>query len=283
MSIKSGLLRDTMDKFYTKEFIADTCINHVELFLDINNEDLVIEPSAGNGSFIPYIKRLTQQRLIIDIDPDNCEIVKKDYLTLDTLPLTSRYKRIHVIGNPPFGRQSSLAIKFIKKSCEFSESVSFILPKSFRKESMQKHFPPHFHLLHEMDMPTHSFSIDGKSHNVPCVFQIWHRRNEPREKIARPTPQGYRFVKKEQDPHISLRRVGSNTGTISKEIFTKNPQTHYFIQFLNQLDTERNISDLKQVSFTENNTAGPKSISKPEVMREFNKYVCQGMSSNSQT
>ena len=25
------------------------------------------------------------------------------------------YKKIHIIGNPPFGRQSSSAIKFIKK------------------------------------------------------------------------------------------------------------------------------------------------------------------------
>ena len=51
------------------------------------------------------------------------------------------YKNIHIIGNPPFGRQSSLAIKFIKKSCEFCDTLSFILPKSFKKESLKKHFP----------------------------------------------------------------------------------------------------------------------------------------------
>ena len=47
-------------------------------------------------------------------------------------------RKIHVIGNPPFGRQSSLAIKFIKKSCSFSDTISFILPKSFKKDSMKK-------------------------------------------------------------------------------------------------------------------------------------------------
>ena len=33
------------------------------------------------------------------------------------------------------------AIKFIKKSCEFCDSVSFILPKSFKKDSLKKTFP----------------------------------------------------------------------------------------------------------------------------------------------
>ena len=51
------------------------------------------------------------------------------------------FKKIHIIGNPPFGRQSSLAIKFIKKSAEFCDSISFILPKSFKKDSLKKHFP----------------------------------------------------------------------------------------------------------------------------------------------
>jgi hypothetical protein len=44
---------------------------------------------------------------------------------------------IHIIGNPPFGRQSSTAIKFIKKSCLFCNSLSFILPKSFKKDSLK--------------------------------------------------------------------------------------------------------------------------------------------------
>ena len=41
----------------------------------------------------------------------------------------STFNKIHIIGNPPFGRQSSLAIKFIKKSVEYCDSISFILPK----------------------------------------------------------------------------------------------------------------------------------------------------------
>jgi predicted RNA methylase len=270
---KSGLIRNTMDKFYTKEFIVANCMDHIDIFLDIKSEDILIEPSAGNGSFVPYLKRISKHNLFIDIEPDSPEITKQDYLTLDTSSLTKKYSRIHVIGNPPFGRQSSLAIKFIKKSCEFCSSVSFILPKSFRKESMQSYFPLDFHLLHELDLPSHSFSIDGTTHDVPCVFQIWERKDTLRAEIQKPVAKGFEFVKKEDSPHISLRRVGGNAGTISEEISNKNIQTHYFIRFMNKLDVSQNVSSLKNVSFTENNTVGPKSISKPEVTREFNKYV----------
>ena len=66
------------------------------------------------------------------MEPENDEIIKQDYLEFD-FNLQNSYKRIHIVGNPPFGRQSSLAIKFIKKSCEYCDSISFILPKSFKK------------------------------------------------------------------------------------------------------------------------------------------------------
>ena len=53
----------------------------------------------------------------------------------------------------------------------------------------------------------------------------------------------------------------------------KNIQTHYFIKFLNSSSLEENMLDLKKVEFTHDNTVGPKSISKPEVIREFNKLI----------
>ena len=66
------------------------------------------------------------------MEPENSEIMKQDYLNFDyNTMIKKKFNKIHVIGNPPFGRQSSLAIKFIKKSLEYCDSISFILPKSF--------------------------------------------------------------------------------------------------------------------------------------------------------
>ena len=82
------------------------------------------------------MKEKFENVLSYDIAPEKEYIEKQDYLELDISKMTST--TYHVIGNPPFGRQSSLAKKFIKKTCKYASSISFILPKSFKKESFQK-------------------------------------------------------------------------------------------------------------------------------------------------
>ena len=144
-----GLKRNTIDKYYTKSIVVDLCINEIKKYLSISKDDLIIEPSAGNGSFIENIKLLSNNNIFYDLEPDNLEIIKQDYLELNYDNIQKKYQKIHVIGNPPFGRQSSLAIKFIKKSCEFCDTISFILPKSFKKDSLKKRFPLNFHLVLE--------------------------------------------------------------------------------------------------------------------------------------
>ena len=54
MEIKQtkGLKRNTIDKYYTNDIAVDLCLNLVKKYIVIDNNDLIIEPSAGNGSFI---------------------------------------------------------------------------------------------------------------------------------------------------------------------------------------------------------------------------------------
>jgi hypothetical protein len=181
MDIKQnkGLTRNTIDKFYTKDIIVDLCMNYINSNIIINPDDLIIEPSAGNGSFISSIKSITNNYKFYDLEPENDEIIKQDYLSLyvNDIIKNNKNNKIHIIGNPPFGRQSSLAIKFIKKSCEFSHTISFILPKSFKKDSLKKTFPLNFHPIFEIDLPDKSFLVDGIEYNVPCIFQIWEKKN----------------------------------------------------------------------------------------------------------
>ena len=77
---------------------------------------------------------------------------------------------------------------------------------------------------------------------------------------------------KKTDKHdISFRRVGVNAGYISKETEDKSIQSHYFIKFDIEL-TDILFNELKNIIYDcKNNTCGPKSISKQELMNEFNK------------
>lgn len=270
---EKGLKRNTLDKYYTKEIVVEQCMNLIKKHINISYNDLIIEPSAGNGSFINHIKKLSKNYKFYDLEPENDEIYKQDFLIFDYKNLTKKYTNIHIVGNPPFGRQASLAIKFIKKSCLFANSISFILPKSFKKDSMKNSFDKHYHLICQIDLLENSFLVNNLETDVPCVFQIWQKKQEVRHKTEKKIPLNFEFVKKECIPDISFRRVGVNAGIISKEINDKSFQSHYFIKFTNNKTIDENIIKLKDIKFEFNNTVGPKSISKPELICEFNKVL----------
>lgn len=272
MKQTKGLKRDVIDKFYTKKEIVDHIIELFKEYVAPNNDDLIIEPSAGNGAFINAIKSLKCNYRFYDLEPEHEEIIKQDYLLYNT-NTTNTNQKIHILGNPPFGRQSSLAIKFIKKSCEFCDTISFILPKSFKKDSLKKTFPSNFHLLFEIDLPKNSFLVNNKEEDVPCLFQIWIKKTYARDVTEKLEPHNFVFVKKTDNPHISFRRVGVNAGSIDVNCNNKSAQSHYFIRFTNANDLEKNIELLKSIVYDSNNTVGPKSIGKQELTKEFNKVL----------
>ena len=269
MAQSKGLNRNIIDKYYTKDSIVLECISIIKNTLEISNDDLIIEPSCGNGSFISEIKKLTNNYKFYDLQPENDEIEKQDYLLLQN-PISD--KKIHVIGNPPFGRQASLAVKFLKKSCEYADSVSFILPKSFKKDSIKNRIPLNFTCIYEYDLPYKSFLVDGDEYDVPCIFQIWKKIDQPRIIAEKVEPTGFIFVKQNESPDISVRRVGFYSGKVDTDI-SKSPNSHYFIKFTNGFSVEKNIKKLKNVEFIHNNTVGAKSISKPELIEKFNLFL----------
>ena len=72
-------MRDSLDRFYTPQSSAEYCINTIE---NIKDYDLIIEPSAGSGSF----SNLIPECLAYDIASQNDTIITQDYLELKELP-----------------------------------------------------------------------------------------------------------------------------------------------------------------------------------------------------
>jgi hypothetical protein len=276
----TGLKRKDTDKYYTKLGTAKQCLDKFLSFIPIHQNDIIIEPSAGAGVFYFLLKSLYQNTKGYDILPDHEEIIKQDYLELET-PNKTGTQKIHVIGNPPFGKQSSLAKKFIKKSASFCDTIGFILPKSFKKDSFQSVFPLKFHLIYSFDLPDNSFEVNGISYDVPCCFQIWMKKEEERVIKPKIKPDGYLFVKKNENPDLSFRRVGVYAGKLSKETKNKSEQSHYFIKVDGNAQCEHralNIDDFvraysQTIKFDHNNSVGPKSISKNELIEKLNMLV----------
>ena len=274
---EKGLKRDPIDKFFTRDDTVSICRDLVKEHNFIGGSDLVIEPCAGNGSFINLAKELSENTRFYDIDPEHSEVTKMDFFDIDMDELKKTYKTLHFIGNPPFGRQSSTAKRFIRRACKYGDTISFILSKSFKKPSMQKVFDKYFHLIQQIDIPDNSFTANGKTINVPCVFQIWKRCSVERNVTTVPKSNGFEYVKIGNDiPDFSVARVGYSAGTAYNDI-TKSKSSHYFIKldekYSSANSVQQIIDKLNTVSFEQENTIGPLSISKPEVTLALNEII----------
>jgi hypothetical protein len=257
----TGKFRNTKDQFYTNETVAKKCIQTIVETIPETINYFWIEPSAGNGAFF---NNISFSKIGLDIDPGTNDITKQDYLTW-----TPPNKDTIVFGNPPFGRQSSLAKAFISKSCKFAKVVAFILPRSFTKPSMYNAFPLSFHCIHSVELEKNSFLLNGHPFDVHCVFQIWEKRDTERKKDHKITPIGFQYVTSELYD-IAFRRVGVNAGQCYEFGEERSSQSHYFIKFENY---NKNI--IKQINnhVFPSNTVGPRSISKPEVNKVMNDLI----------
>ena len=152
------------DKFYTKSSVAEQCYNLLGEKLGDLSEYTFLEPSAGDGKFLPYLKNFEAY----DILPEGENIIQQDFLTWEPNKLD-----YITIGNPPFGKRSKLAVGFFNKCATCSKVIAFILPVSFMKYGVQKQLDKDFKLISSFLLDENSFTADGEDFSVRCVFQIW--------------------------------------------------------------------------------------------------------------
>lgn len=171
-----------LDQFYTKPDIADICIKYcLDNFSDVFHKKInYLEPSAGTGSFIKALEKNKISRKNIfgyDLDPRDSNIIKNDYLKEEIKIFKEKdfnKSKIIVIGNPPFGNRSKIAIDFINQSLNYAETVAFILPNQFKKYSAQSKINDKLKLIGQLELPLNAFFTENKKdYKVGCVFQIW--------------------------------------------------------------------------------------------------------------
>jgi hypothetical protein len=263
---KSQGQKDELDRFYTDAKIAQRCVNLFNLL----DYDCIIEPSAGSGSFSSLIPNC----YAYDIAPQEKNIQQADWLKKDKTEFL-RFKNILVIGNPPFGQQNSLAIKFFNESAKIASVIGFILPKTFKKSSLQNLMDLNFWLKEEVDLEECEFFLKGvEKIKVPCVFQIWEKRNIPRKKQKlKTTTPFFDFVDKDK-ADFRIQRVGGNAGKASFDL-DYSPQSNYFIKNNTKMSNEEFVLFINSLSFPSiTYTVGPKSLGKGELIEIFEeKYL----------
>lgn len=262
------------DQFYTNVEIAKECIRNIQSIIENVEEYIWIEPSAGNGSFYHNIPETVVNKIGIDIDPKADDIITQDYLSWNT-SLLDTTKKVLILGNPPFGRQSSIAKDFIRKSCKFAHAIAFILPKSFVKPSMNNVFDLKFHCVYSNELGKNAFVLNNTKYDVPCVFQIWQKKNIERETEETVVPYKFIYIKATDEYDIAFRRVGGLAGKCYDNNGTKySIQSHHFLKLDNDLSSfiDEIITKINEYTFP-SNTVGPRSLSKSEINKVINSVI----------
>lgn len=254
----------TLDQFYTKKEVAKYCYEEICKILDIKNYK-IIEPSAGTGSFSDLFH---DNFIALDLDPKKEYIKKQDFFDFNFE--NEKKEKIITIGNPPFGKNSSLAIKFFNKSSEYSDYICMILPRTFKKDSVVNKLNLNFHLFKEIKLNKKSFIFNEKEYDVPCVFQIWKKSDIKRNKINQKIKSDYfEFVSKE-NADFAIRRVGGLAGKVIIDFEKYKEPSHYYLRVNDNICKLELIEKLKKIYNKLNekakDTAGNPSLSKFELI-----------------
>ena len=181
------------------------------------DEYIYVEPSVGNGNFYNLFPE--DRRLGIDIESELPDAIICDYLKWKP----DADKKYLVIGNPPFGLRSNLALRFLNHS-NYGEFVGFILPQIFQSngKGSTKNRVEGLNLIFSTKIKPHFIYPDGKDVKVNCIFQIWSKNHSIEEEIK--TCKKYMRV-------YSLSDGGTIATTRNKEMIGKCdiylPQTCY--------------------------------------------------------
>ena len=229
----------SLDQFYTKPNIAIICVKQLFEQIHIDNFDFFLEPSCGTGNFFNLLPE--NKRIGIDLDPKikDINVLQSDFYHF----IPNQNKRYCVVGNPPFGRVCSDAVKFFNKAAEFADVIAFIIPKTFRRISIQNRLNLYYILLFESDIPMFPCSFEPKM-GAKCCFQIWKRVQNPRQKIIlNTTHSDWKFLswgapKKNdgqptppKDADFALKAYGSNCGEIIKDNLNElSPKSWHWIK-----------------------------------------------------
>jgi hypothetical protein len=276
--------KEGLDKFYTKPSYSKKCIDKVFELYD-KKFDLIVEPSAGNGSFLNQLEGVKVPMVVgLDISPEDQNIIKMDFFNYTPILSTPLSSTVLVIGNPPFGRVSSTAIKFFNHSAKWANVIAFIIPRTFRRPSVQNRLDKMFHLVYDEDTPINPCCFEPQM-NVKCCFQIWERREIGRPFVDLPTKhKDWEFLKfgpvdEKGQPtppdgaDFAMRAYGGKIGEIEETDLSKlRPKSWHWVK--GNIELEELIGVFKQLDYSDSlNTARQNSMGKGELVRLYNNFI----------
>lgn len=159
-----------LDAFFTRPEIARDC--YESLLAWMRDDGAVpeaysfIEPSAGTGAFYGLLPEA--RRVGVDLIPYRPEYEVADFLSWSPQRSGTKWA---VVGNPPFGHRSWLALAFVNHAATFADYLGMILPMSFQSDGKgsPKHRVRGLRLLHTDYLPADAFTDGNTATSQPTT------------------------------------------------------------------------------------------------------------------
>lgn len=250
------------EQFYTPRHLAHSLAESALYYLPPVAETVFLEPAAGNGSFVAALRELGAKNVIaIDRYPAAPGIRNEDFLDSE-LP----NENLVTLTNPPFGRNNALSIPFFNHAAKFSQTICFLVPRSWRKWSVTNRLDLRFHLVHDTDVFVSYEDKDGKpireKNGLRTCFQIWQRKQTLREKVQVPDN---RLVEKcaPVNADVAIRVFGYGCGNVLSD-FDRVPNTTLMFLKINDRRAGDCLPNLEFSRFSEN-TAYTQALAFTEI------------------
>jgi|APSaa5957512576_1039674.scaffolds.fasta_scaffold17740_3 hypothetical protein len=164
-----------------------------------------------------------------------------------------------VIGMPPKG----LEVEYFNAVAQFANCIIFVVPKTFKKLSVQNRLSMNFILCDEIALAHDAFIVDSRVLDLAYIVQVWVIGER---EAYYPTTEDFDFVKFSS---IGIRRVGVNAGEVVEGMEFFNSSFYYIKPYVSGITEALQSIDWSVVS---ENTLSVKSISKNEIIHLYNKW-----------